>query len=93
MSYGDDLAKLRTILGEVTGIPEQEEQARPQASVTAPNNHDIVLHDVTFGYHEKEVLHGIRMTIREGTVNALMGPSGGKRKIVANGGSRRRWHP
>lgn len=37
---------------------------------------DIRLDGVTFGYHEKEVLHGIHMEIQEGTVNALVGPSG-----------------
>ena len=83
MSYGDDLAKLSTIIGEVTGILEQEEQTRPQTSAAVPNNNDIVLHDVTFGYHEKEVLHGVNMTIREGTVNALVGPSGSGKSTIA----------
>ena len=32
MSYGDDLAKLSTIIGEVTGILEQEEQTLPHLS-------------------------------------------------------------
>ena len=83
MSYGDDLAKLSTIIGEVTGILEQEEQTRPQVSAAQPKNNDITLHDVTFGYHEKEVLHGINMTIREGTVNALVGPSGSGKSTIA----------
>ena len=83
MSYGDDLAKLSTIIGEVTGILEQEEQTRPQVSASQPKNNDIALHDVTFGYHEKEVLHGINMTIREGTVNALVGPSGSGKSTIA----------
>lgn len=83
MSYGDDLAKLSTIIGEVTGILEQEEQERPQVSTAVPNNNDIVLDRVSFGYHEKEVLHGIDMTIREGTVNALVGPSGSGKSTIA----------
>ena len=83
MSYGDDLAKLSTIIGEVTGVLEQEEQTRPQVSAAQPKNNDITLHDVTFGYHEKEVLHGINMTIREGTVNALVGPSGSGKSTIA----------
>lgn len=83
MSYGDDLAKLSTIIGEVTDILEQEKQERPQVSASVPKNNDIVLHNVTFGYHEKEVLHGINMTIREGTVNALVGPSGSGKSTIA----------
>ena len=62
---------------------EQEEQERPQVSTAVPNNNDIVLDRVSFGYHEKEVLHGIDMTIREGTVNALVGPSGSGKSTIA----------
>ena len=83
MSYGDDLAKLGTIIGEVTDILEQEEQERPQTSTSVPKDNDIVLKDVTFGYHEKEVLHGVSMEIKEGTVNALVGPSGSGKSTIA----------
>lgn len=44
---------------------------------------EIVLHDVTFGYHEKGALHGINMEIKEGTVNALVGPSGSGKSTIA----------
>lgn len=83
MSYGDDLAKLGTIIGEVTDILEQEEQVRPRVSEGMPKNSDIVLRNVSFGYHEKEVLHGISMDIREGTVNALVGLSGSGKSTIA----------
>ncbi len=83
VSYGDDLLKIGTIIGEVTDILGQEEQERPQASAAQPKNNDICLRDVTFGYHEKEVLHGVSMDIREGTVNALVGPSGSGKSTIA----------
>lgn len=83
MSYSDDLAKLGTIIGEVTGILGQEEQIRPETSKAQPKSNDIALRDVTFGYHDKEVLHGISMDIREGTVNALVGPSGSGKSTIA----------
>ena len=83
MSYGDDLAKLGTIIGEVTDILEQEEQERPQTSTSVPKDNDIVLKDVTFGYHEKEVLHGVSLEIKEGTVNAFVGPSGSGKSTIA----------
>ena len=73
MSYGDDLAKLSTIIGEVTSLLTLEDMKRP----------DIKLKNVTFGYHEKEVLHGINLEIREGTVNALVGPSGSGKSTIA----------
>lgn len=83
MSYGDDLAKLGTIIGEVTDILDQKEQARPPVSAILPKSNYIALRDVTFGYHDKEVLHGIHMEMKEGTVNALVGPSGGGKSTIA----------
>lgn len=83
MSYGDDLAKIGTIIGEITDILEQDEQVRPQISEAIPQSNDIDLNYITFGYHEKEVLHGVSMRIKEGTVNALVGPSGSGKSTIA----------
>lgn len=83
MSYGDDLAKLGTIIGEVTDMLTLPEQERPASNAVQPKSNEIALRDVTFGYHEKEVLHGINMEIREGTVNALVGPSGSGKSTIA----------
>ncbi len=83
MSYSDDLAKLSTIIGEVTDILDLKEQERPQISTATPLSNDIALQQVTFGYHDKEVLHGIDMKIKEGTVNALVGPSGSGKSTIA----------
>lgn len=83
MSYKDDLARLDTILGEVTAILELEELQRPENSKAAPTDHTIKLSNVTFGYHEKEILHGVSMDIRAGTVNALVGPSGSGKSTIA----------
>lgn len=83
MSYSDDIAKVSTIIGEVTGILSQEELKRPGTDRKKPENYSITLSDVTFGYHDKEVLHGIDMYIKEGTVNALVGPSGSGKSTIA----------
>ena len=83
MSYSDDLAKLGTIVGEVTGIMTQEELARPQQDKAVPGDSSVVLKDVRFGYHEKEVLHGINMEIPSGSVCALVGPSGSGKSTIA----------
>lgn len=89
MSYGDDLAKLGTIIGEVTDILMLPEQERPEVSAMQPKSNGITLQKVTFGYHEKEVLHGVSMEIKEGTVNALVGPSGSGKSTIAKVGCKR----
>lgn len=82
-SYTDDLAQVRTILGEVTGVLREEELGRPHEAKTLPKNSAIELEDVRFSYGEKEVLHGISMHIEAGTVNAIVGPSGSGKSTIA----------
>ncbi len=82
-SYMDDLSKLGTIVGEATGILEKPELIRPDTMKTQPRGSEIVLNDVRFAYKEEEVLHGVSLTIREGTVNALVGPSGSGKSTIA----------
>jgi ATP-binding cassette subfamily B protein IrtA len=83
MSYSDDIAKMKTIIGEVTNVLSQEELNRPKSDKEKPKNYSVTLKNVTFGYHEQEVLHGINMKIEEGTVNALVGPSGSGKSTIA----------
>lgn len=82
-SYSDDIAKIQTIIGEVTDILKQEEMVRPEKSKQQLNGTDIVLTDVKFGYHEKEILHGINMSLEKGSVNAMVGPSGSGKSTIA----------
>ncbi len=83
MTYNDDLAKLRTVLGEVTAILDADELPRPAKDEETPRGSTVQLSDVHFGYNEKEVLHGVSAAFREGTVNALVGPSGGGKSTIA----------
>lgn len=83
MGYVDDIGKMRTIFGEVIGILEHEEMKRPEKSRKMPENYSVRLTDVTFGYHEKEILHGINMEMAAGTVNAIVGPSGSGKSTIA----------
>lgn len=83
LAFGDDMAKLSTIIGEVTSIINAEEMPRPDTTRIKPKDNTVKLDQVRFGYDEKEVLHGINLTFREGTVNALVGPSGGGKSTIA----------
>ncbi len=83
LSYTDDLGKIDVIVGEVAGILEQPELERPQHSSAVSTDNSVTLDDVHFGYYKKEVLHGISMEMKAGSVNAIVGPSGsGKSTIV-----------
>ncbi len=82
-SYMDDITKMGTIIGEVTDILEKRELVRPDIMMEKPKGTDIRLEDVHFAYKESEVLHGVNMVIRKGTVNALVGPSGSGKSTIA----------
>ena len=48
-----------------------------------PKGHDIVFEHVGFSYDEKEVLHDVSFTAKEGEVTALVGPSGSGKSSCA----------
>lgn len=51
-------------------------------SGTPEEDTDIVFRNVSFSYGEKEVLHNISAEMRQGTLTALVGPSGGGKSTV-----------
>ncbi len=82
MYYTDDLAKIGIIVNEIGEVLEEKEQARPVHRASLKGL-DIKLNNVTFGYKEKEVLHGVNLSIPAGTVTAFVGPSGGGKSTIA----------
>ena len=83
MKFTDDLAKVGTIISQVTDILTAPELPRPETDVETPQGSTVELRDVHFGYNDTEVLHGVDLTFREGTVNALVGPSGSGKSTIA----------
>ena len=83
MSYSDDIAQMDTIVTEVRNIIDAPEMVRPEKLTKHIKGGDIVLDDIRFGYDEKEILHGVSMTIREGELVALVGPSGSGKSTIA----------
>ena len=83
MSYSDDIAQMDTIVTEVRNIIDAPEMQRPEKLTKQINGGDIVLDDIHFGYDEKEILHGVSMTIHEGDFIALVGPSGSGKSTLA----------
>jgi len=91
-SYHDDIAKAGAIFNEVGGIMSLEELERPAINVKKPADNSIVLKNVRFSYHKvgdasatppKEILHGISMTLPQGSYTAFVGPSGSGKSTIA----------
>ena len=83
-SYTDDIAQVKTIVGEVAEVLSGEDMQRPESAEKLPADNSIELKDVRFAYHDKVVLHGINLRIAPGTVNALVGPSGSGKSTLCN---------
>lgn len=83
MKFTDDLAKVGTIISQVTDILTAPELSRPETDTESPQGSTVELRDVHFGYNDAEVLHGIDLVFPEGTVNALVGPSGSGKSTIA----------
>ena len=43
---------------------------------TSPTHGDITFEEVSFGYGKKEILHSVSLTMKRGSLTALVGPSG-----------------
>lgn len=82
-SYGDDLQQVQYIFEEITSILDRKDLERPLQAKQLPKDNSIELKDVHFGYNDKEVLHGVSLTIKPGSVNALVGPSGSGKSTIA----------
>lgn len=83
MKFTDDLAKIGTIIGQITDILTAPELSRPETDAETPQDSTVELRDVHFSYNDTEVLHGIDLTFRAGTVNAVVGPSGSGKSTIA----------
>ena len=89
-SYHDDIAKAGVIFGEVGGIMDMKELDRPESDAESPKDNSITLRDVRFSYHKeiegeekKEILHGINLSLPQGSYTAFVGPSGSGKSTVA----------
>ncbi len=80
--FTDDIAKINTVMGELGRVLDADEMIRPTEEVKLKNL-DIKLNDVCFSYDKKQILHGINLSMEQGTVTALVGSSGSGKSTIA----------
>lgn len=69
---------------EVFGTPELPDAGKaalPEPAQTVP---EIAFRNVSFSYGKKEVLHNISFSMPQGSMTALVGPSGGGKSTIAS---------
>ena len=83
-NFVDTLAQVGTTVGQVDEILKAEEQVHGDTPV-AFENHDVKVRNVSFGYHaDKEILHGVSLSIPQNSMIALVGPSGSGKSTFCN---------
>ena len=82
-SFSGSLAMLGKNTEEIDSILNAEELHHADKPVTL-NSLEIGLKDVSFSYDkQQEVLHGINLSIKPGTMTAFVGPSGSGKSTIA----------
>lgn len=63
---------------------EDMEQMDERGQVYLPKNHEIAFQNVHFSYENKEILHGINVTLPDKSTTAVIGPSGSGKTTLCN---------
>lgn len=82
MYLTDGIASLGTIMGQISEILDAGELNRP-LGYQKLNDYKIKFEDVTFGYDNTEILHGISFETIPRGMTAIVGPSGSGKSTVA----------
>ncbi|WMJ88003.1 ABC transporter ATP-binding protein [Anaerocolumna sp. MB42-C2] len=82
-NFIDSLAQTGTIIESIETILKAPEQHHPKDPVQL-NGTDIEMNHVSFSYEKEQgnILTDITLKIRQGTVNAFVGPSGGGKSTI-----------
>ncbi|MEJ3742527.1 ABC transporter ATP-binding protein [Actinomycetes bacterium KLBMP 9797] len=87
IGYGmQDVAAGRAAAGRIERLLDTPTLPQPASPAPAPPHQDVVVEfqAVRFSYDgQHEVLHGITLTLRPGTVTAVVGPSGAGKSTLA----------
>ena len=82
LSFGGKIPQLDYKIAELEKMMNGEAIKQGTHSFEG-KNYDIEFKDVKFSYKEDEVLHGINLTLKQGTTTALIGESGSGKSTLA----------
>ena len=82
--FSNSIREMEYTVNEIQKLFEIKTLSEPDRE-NLPKNYNVEMKDVHFTYDEKEgeVLHGINLSLPEGSFTALVGPSGGGKSTVA----------
>ena len=83
--FSESMRQLKNNVGELQTYLEMEELPEP-AERASVSSYDVKLEGVRFSYtgdEKDEVLHGVDLTLPQGSFTAVVGPSGGGKSTVA----------
>lgn len=84
--FGMGMSMLRLASASIdrTLQTEEMEQMDEKGKVFSPKGHGIEFKNVHFSYENKEILHGIDVTLPDRTTTAVIGPSGSGKTTLCN---------
>ena len=84
--FGMGITMLRLAAASIdrTLTTERMEQMDEGGKRLMPGGHDIAFENVHFSYENREILHGISVTLPDKTTTAVIGPSGSGKTTLCN---------
>lgn len=84
--FGMGITMLRLAAASIDRTVETEnmEQMDEGGRDIEPKRHDIAFENVRFSYENREILHGISVTLPDKTTTAVIGPSGSGKTTLCN---------
>lgn len=82
MGFFPNVARINFVVSNLEQMMAEEPLQQTDKPFTG-KNHNVVFDDVRFAYKQAQVLHGVSLTIPEGSLTALVGESGSGKSTLA----------
>lgn len=82
IAFGSNMTQIFKGVDELRTVMDAKE-IEDKGTVKQLNDYDVEFKDVSFSYGDNQVLDGVNFKLRQGTITALVGPSGAGKTTVA----------